>query len=86
MNERTSFWMVWTPKGNSPKVRHTTKGSAEKEARRLSNVEPNKTPFFVLKALTVYENVKIERVELSDGGSESTDPQEQFPQLFQHLR
>ena len=86
MNERTSFWMVWTPKGKIPRVKHTTKGAAETEAFRLSKDEYSKNPFYVLKAVTMYVNTKIERVELSDKESESTDPQEQFPKLFQHLR
>ena len=43
------FWMI-TGDGNSPKVRHTNRQDAVREAERLAKTNPG-TEFFVLEAV-----------------------------------
>jgi hypothetical protein len=45
--QKSRFWMVWTPAGRPPVFRHTSYGSAEREARRLAG-ENSGMEFFVL--------------------------------------
>lgn len=49
------FWLVWCPTGlRPPSHRHDTEESAEREARRLAELNPGRQ-FFVLAALKVAE-------------------------------
>jgi hypothetical protein len=54
MTESSAFWMVWNPNGLSPKYKHPNKVSAEIEAERLANLNPN-DHFYVLKAECFYK-------------------------------
>jgi hypothetical protein len=51
--EVSEFWMVWSPQGRAPTVKHQSKESAKAEARRLAVVAPG-DDFFVLKAIGGY--------------------------------
>ena len=42
------FWLVWSPTGRSPVVRHTTEESATQEATRLARAHPGGA-FYVLE-------------------------------------
>jgi hypothetical protein len=49
MNDKDNkdTWLVWSPQGNLPNVRHKSLGSAIKEAERLAGLNPGKE-FYVL--------------------------------------
>jgi len=49
MTQTRKFWMI-TGDGNSPKVRHTNRQAAAREAERLAKSNPG-TEFFVLEAV-----------------------------------
>lgn len=43
------FWVVWSPQGQAPSVRHESHAKAAEEARRLAEREPDRH-FYVLVA------------------------------------
>ena len=45
---RVRFWLVWNENGRQPTYKHDSKASAEAEAERLAEGNPD-TAFFVLK-------------------------------------
>jgi len=49
MTQTRKFWMI-TGDGNSPKVRHTTRRDAVREAERLAKANPG-VEFFVLESV-----------------------------------
>jgi hypothetical protein len=55
MLKQKPFWMVWRPGSNVPTQRHDTYLEASIEAARLTTKEH--VPFYVLKAVTLYEPV-----------------------------
>jgi hypothetical protein len=46
------FWLVWSPRGRSPKYKHPTLESAQAEAKRLS-LKLNGRHFYVLELVDV---------------------------------
>lgn len=58
-----AFWMVWSPQGDSPKMRHKTREAADAEAERLARANGGRQ-FYVLQATTMYEASAVRRVEL----------------------
>ena len=48
------FWMVWSPQGHGPNVRHDSYASADAEAQRLAAAWPNRA-FIVLAAIAEYK-------------------------------
>lgn len=68
--EKATFWMVWSPQGNQPRVKHMTEAAATAEAKRLARVAPGNS-FVVLKAERAFRQEKPEpppvvEVRLSD--------------------
>lgn len=51
--KREPFWLVWNPAGGPPRARHSSKVSAQDEARRLARVVPG-ADFFVLECIDGY--------------------------------
>ncbi len=43
------FWMIWTPNGNNPVIRHPDRDSAVKECARLAVENPGRE-FYVIAA------------------------------------
>ena len=50
------FFLVYTPNGHNPCVRHNDLITAENECLRLASKEPNKD-FFVVKAMNRYRGL-----------------------------
>lgn len=48
----TRFWMVWSPRGGSPKYKHSSLESAQVEAKRLSQ-KFNGRHFYILECVDV---------------------------------
>lgn len=44
------FWMVWNERGDAPRVRHTSKESAHREAERLARLNRG-SAFIVLESV-----------------------------------
>lgn len=44
------FWMVWSPQGRAPTMKHWTRDDADREALRLASSNPG-LEFYVLKAV-----------------------------------
>ena len=57
------FWMVWSPQGNSPTVRHSMPDKAAKEAQRLARAHPDRE-FYVLEALERFQVETLRRTRL----------------------
>lgn len=55
--ETTMFWVVWSPQGRLPVVRHPTAKRATEEAKRLARSLGDQT-FFVLKAIESFESAE----------------------------
>ena len=49
-NEKTGFWVVWSPRGGQPRVRHEKQHEADAEAERLSLRFPGRH-FYVLECV-----------------------------------
>ncbi|TAA20336.1 hypothetical protein [Pseudoxanthomonas winnipegensis] len=60
-----SFFLVWNPGGNSPRVRHDFEEQAIYEAERLAKNHPNEE-FYVLKATHHCKAVTVKTTELFD--------------------
>lgn len=48
-----AFWMVWSPSGSAPGLRHRRREQAEQEAKRLAELRPGEK-FFVFRAEREY--------------------------------
>lgn len=48
-SENVDFWFVWTKKGRVPSRCHSTRESAESEAKRLASLNPQRK-FIILQA------------------------------------
>lgn len=46
-----TFWMVWGEFGSQPRFKHSSKQSAEDEAKRLATNNPGQS-FYVLESLS----------------------------------
>lgn len=57
------FWLVWNPAGNSPRYKHPSEESAEREAERLAALNPSDS-FYVLEALTCSRNIAVRTTRL----------------------
>ena len=55
-----TFWMVWSPQGRAPTVRHVSLKQAEQEAERLFKLDPT-CEFYVLQAVSKAEWAPIVR-------------------------
>ena len=64
MSNPTAFWMVWSPQGDSPTMRHATRDAADAEAERLAKANTGRQ-FYVLLSTTMYEANVVRRVELT---------------------
>jgi len=57
---KKEIYVIWNPKGQNPRYKHTSLEDAEKEAERLAKANPNQE-FYVLKAVgKVKGSVSIE--------------------------
>lgn len=63
MERETEFWLVYTPNGSNPTVRHTAEWEAEKEAQRLALVNPSRS-FYVAHVKDRYEAPCVVHTEL----------------------
>ena len=59
------FWLVWSPQGNSPTVRHSTLDKANKEAQRLARENPGRE-FYTLEALERFQVETLRRTRLQN--------------------
>ncbi len=66
MNKQKAFWMVWSPTGRQPVVKHESEASAVCEAERLARVVSG-AEFFVLRAVALRTVDAMQRVELVTG-------------------
>ena len=57
------FWCVWEPHYGTPTVRHCSKETAIKEARRLAADHPGRV-FHLMEAMASYQKVDIAVTEL----------------------
>lgn len=57
------FWMVWSPQGRAPTVRHSSRELAEKEADRLARTGAASV-FYVLRAEIRYSRYEVVRTAL----------------------
>lgn len=48
-DDKLEFWMVWSPTGGPPTVRHPSERCAELEAERLAALRPGRR-FYILHA------------------------------------
>jgi hypothetical protein len=64
----TQFWVVWSPQGSKPMVRHVDGKSATTEAERLASLHPG-NEFYVLKAVRVSRAVRTITVTLDPPSS-----------------
>lgn len=60
------FWMVWSPTGNPPRVKHDSEGRATVEAERLARANPGDT-FIVLEAIAARVVENMQRIDLRQG-------------------
>lgn len=65
MTTDDSFFLVWNPKGNSPRVKHNFECQAVAEAERLARLNPS-DEFYVLKATHHCKAVTVKTTELSE--------------------
>lgn len=65
MNSDDKFWMVWSPSGSAPTIKHSSEGGAECEAIRLARACPGKF-FYVLEAGSAYVKDDVRRIVLDD--------------------
>ncbi len=63
MSSDESFFLVWNPSGNSPRVRHDFEMLAVREAERLAGENPAHE-FYVLKATHHCKAVTVKTTEL----------------------
>lgn len=63
-NDTDVFWMVWSPQGDSPTVRHATSQKAATEAGRLAHCHPGKE-FYVLEATESFVVGTLRRTRLT---------------------
>jgi hypothetical protein len=61
----TKFWVVWSPQGGPPTVRHASLAAATNEAHRLALQAPG-SEFFVLEAIGVAQKVTVQWTELHE--------------------
>lgn len=59
----TRFWVVWSPQGSAPVVRHASNREATDEAHRLARKHPDRE-FHVLVAEALFRAVAVEEVQL----------------------
>lgn len=64
MNYEEAFWMVWSPQGHAPTVKHLSEDAAVTEAMRLARTNPGRE-FYVLTAQLKYvkDDVRCVRLE-----------------------
>jgi hypothetical protein len=60
-----SFFLVWNPRGDSPRIRHDFEGRAIREAERLAIQNPG-CEFYVLKAVCHCKAATVVTTELVD--------------------
>jgi hypothetical protein len=57
MKNEQKFWMVWSPQGRAPTMKHWDKDYAQAEAARLAAQNPGHH-FYVLKAVSLVDAEK----------------------------
>ena len=64
--QRERFWMVVNPSGSTPRVKHCSRGGADREAMRLAKMNPGQE-FFVLKAVVGFaaKQPTVEKIKLA---------------------
>ena len=65
VNEQYKFWMVWSPQGRAPSVKHALYVTATKEAERLASLYPAQE-FFVLEAMRLCKHVTVHTIDLQE--------------------
>lgn len=60
-----SFWMIWSPQGQAPTVRHDTPESARAEAERLARANRG-SEFYVLEAVSKCTKIDVVWTTLGD--------------------
>lgn len=66
------FWMVWNERGDAPRVKHTTKESAQREATRLARLHRGHS-FIVLESVQACISNDVLVVDMRPGGYRDGD-------------
>lgn len=66
------FWMVWNERGDAPRVKHSTKVSAQREAERLARLNRGQS-FIVLESVQACISNDVLVVDMRPADSRSND-------------